>query len=269
MRKNFTDYQLNSIKNEDKDIEQQRYNKYSSRLLDNLKHNQKMLAVLGADNFLMYLRPPYLYYHQLINDHSEYGKKQLDLCCGNGMHSFTGAKKGASVIALDYAEKSIAFCKERELLLKLNVDFRTSDVQTLSFENESFDIVSCVGSLSYLDDRVLFKEVHRVLKKDGVFICLDSFNHNPIYRFNRWIHYLFGNRTYSTLSRIPDLNTINLLKNVFENVEVRYFGTFVFIAPILSRIISMEKTTILINKLDHAFRYFNRFAFKVVILANK
>lgn len=254
---------------DDKQIEQQRYNNNSSRLLDNLENNQKMLSVLGADNFLLYLRPPYLYYHQLISDYSQYGKKQLDLCCGNGMHSFSGALNGASVIALDYAEKSIAFCKERESVLRLNVDFRISDVQTLSFENETFDIVSCVGSLSYLDNRIFLKEVHRVLKKDGVFICLDSFNHNPIYRLNRFIHYLRGNRSYSTLSRMPNMKTIKLFKNLFENVEIKYFGVFIFLTPVLKFFLSIEKITSIINKLDLKFQILNRYAFKVVIKAKK
>lgn len=254
---------------DDKQIEQQRYNNSSARLLDSLNYNEKMLHVLGADNFLLYLQSPYIYYHKLISENTQYGKKQLDLCCGNGMHSFTGAKNGASVIALDYAEKSIAICKRRESVLKLNIDFRTADVQTLSFENEAFDIVTCVGSLSYLDNDILLKEVYRVLKKDGIFICLDSFNHNPIYRLNRFIHYLRGNRSYSTLIRMPNMKTIQLFEKLFRNVEVSYFGIFTFLVPVLKLFISPEKITLILNKLDQYFHKLNRYAFKVVIKANK
>ena len=33
-------------------------------------------------------------------------------------------------------------------------------------------------------------EIHRVLKKNGIFICVDSLNNNLIYRVNRWFHYI-------------------------------------------------------------------------------
>ena len=32
------------------------------------------------------------------------------------------------------------------------------------------------------------KEIYRTLKKDGHFICVDSLNHNPIYRLNRFFN---------------------------------------------------------------------------------
>jgi ubiquinone/menaquinone biosynthesis C-methylase UbiE len=263
------DVLLKYLEIKDKKIEKQRYNSFSADLINRLYYNEMMLQVLGADNFKLYLQAPYLYYHKLIAENTQHDKLQLDLCCGNGMHSFTGAKNGASVIALDYAENSIAICKKREAVLNLNVDFRIADVQILSFQNEVFDIVTCVGSLSYLDNNFFFKEVNRVLKKDGMFICLDSFNHNPIYKLNRLIHYFRGNRSYSTLTRMPDMKTIQLLKEIFSNVEVTYFGIFTFLAPILNLIISQKKIFLILKKLDSKFHKINRYAFKVVIKANK
>lgn len=254
---------------DDKQIERQRYNKSSVRFLESIEEDKNSLHVLGADNFPLYLRPPYLYYHQLITNNTQPGKKQLDLCCGNGIHSFTGIKNGASVIALDYAEQSIAICKKRNDILKLNVDFRTADVQTLLFEENTFDIVTCAGSLSYLDLEILLHEVHRVLKKGGVFICVDSFNHNPIYRLNRYIHYLRGERSYSTLLRIPNKRSIQLFKIIFSKVDVNYFGTFCFLAPILNFFFTPVKTMSIIQKLDNLLPFLKIYAFKVVIQAEK
>lgn len=98
---------------EDKNIEQMRYNKFSSNILNNINMENALLLNLGAENFPSYLQPPYLYYHSLIKLNTSQSKKQLDLCCGNGIHSFTGAENGAKVIALDYAEKSILISKRR------------------------------------------------------------------------------------------------------------------------------------------------------------
>ena len=118
-----------------------------------------MLLELGAANSPLYFQPPYLFYHNLINQNTSQLKKHLDLCCGNGIHSFTGAKNGAKVIALDYAEQSIIVCKKRAEKLKLNVDFRAADVQTLKdFDDDEFDIVTCAGSLSYLDNGIFLKK---------------------------------------------------------------------------------------------------------------
>jgi ubiquinone/menaquinone biosynthesis C-methylase UbiE len=185
------------------------------------------------------------------------------------MHSFTGAKNGASVIALDYAEQSIVICNERKVSLKLNVDFRTADVQTLSFEDNTFDIVTCAGSLSYLNHAIFLHEVFRVLKKEGVFICVDSFNHNPIYRLNRYIHYLRGDRSYGTLVKMPNMDTIRLIRKIYSNVDVKYFGIFTFLAPILKFFISPQIITQIINKLDKIFPFLRRYAFKIVVSATK
>jgi ubiquinone/menaquinone biosynthesis C-methylase UbiE len=255
---------------EDKSIEQKRYNKFSSSFLNNIEKEKDLLLELGADNSPMYLQAPYLYYHNLIYKNTSQSKTQLDLCCGNGVHSFTGAMNGAKVVAIDYAEQSIVVCKKRAELLKLNVDFKVGDVQNLEdYSSEEFDIVTCAGSLSYLDNALFFNEVYRVLKPGGTFVCVDSFNHNPIYRFNRFVHYLRGNRTNMTLKRMPNKNTINLLKHIFLNVEVKYFGVFSFIAPLLLLFISSNRTAEIINKLDLFFPFLKNYSFKIVFCASK
>jgi ubiquinone/menaquinone biosynthesis C-methylase UbiE len=255
---------------EDRHIEQERYNNFSASLLNNIEKESEWLLELGADNSPLYFQPPYLYYHNLINQNTSQSKKQLDLCCGNGVHSFTGAKNGAKVIALDYAEQSISVCRKRAEILKLSVDFRAADVQTLKdFKDDEFDIVTCAGSLSYLDNIILFEEVYRVLKNGGMFICVDSFNHNPIYRMNRFIHFLRGERSFGTLKRMPNVNTIKLLNKIFTNVDVNYFGIFTFIAPVLKLIMSPEKITRIINKLDILLPWLKRYSFKIVISASK
>jgi ubiquinone/menaquinone biosynthesis C-methylase UbiE len=149
------------------------------------------------------------------------------------------------------------------------VDFRTADVQTLSFEDNTFDIVTCAGSLSYLDNDIFLHEVYRVLKKEGVFVCVDSFNHNPVYRLNRYIHYLRGERSYGTLVKMPNIDTIRLIKKIYSNVEVRYFGTFTFLAPLLKFFIPPHIIALIINKLDKIFLFLKHYAFKIVISATK
>jgi ubiquinone/menaquinone biosynthesis C-methylase UbiE len=255
---------------EGKKIEQQRYNSFSSSFLNSIEKERELLLELGVDNSPLYLQAPYLFYHDLINLNTSESKKQLDLCCGNGIHSFTGAKNGAIVTALDYAEQSIIICKQRAEILKLNVDFKVADVQTLNdFKDDEFDVVTCAGSLSYLDNNIFLEEVYRVLKGGGIFICVDSFNHNPIYRLNRFIHFLRGRRSYGTLKRMPNMNTIKLLNQIFTKVEVNYFGIFTFIGPILKYVMSSEIIARIIKKLDVWLPFLKRYSFKIVFTATK
>ena len=45
-------------------------------------------------------------------------------------------------------------------------------------------------------------EIYRVLKQGGILIIVDSLNHNPVYKFNRWIHYLYGNNNEDEIDEI-------------------------------------------------------------------
>ena len=57
-------------------------------------------------------------------------------------------------------------------------------MESLPFKDKSFDIVACAGGLSYGDNKKVANEIYRVLKDNGSFICIDSLNENPFYKFN-------------------------------------------------------------------------------------
>ena len=252
----------------DKIIEQNRYNNIS---LQKLKSKNTLINFIGSNAYPLFLQAPYLKYEVLINEMTKLNKNlfQLDLCCGDGIHSFTAATHGANVVALDYAENSITIAKQRAIELGINVDFKVSDVESLPFNNESFDLVTCIGSLSYLNLQIFLSEVTRVLKPGGVFIVVDSLNHNLFYKFNRFIRFLKKERSYNTLKRMPSIETLNKIKSNFSNTHIDYYGIFVFIEPILRIFFSEIKVEKIISKLDHMFPILNKYAFKIVIKAIK
>jgi ubiquinone/menaquinone biosynthesis C-methylase UbiE len=253
----------------DKDIEKLRYNNFSLNRIEN--NNSEFLNILGADNFERYLQDPYLKYQELIKLEVFSNSKltQLDLCCGDGMHSFTAAIEGAEVIALDYAENSIAIARKRSELIDVKVNFQVQDVNILPFLDNSFDIVTCAGSLSYLDHVIFTNEVKRVLKKNGKLIVIDSFNHNFFYRLNRFLHFLKGQRTYSTLKRMPNNKLLNYFKNEFSELNVRYYGIFIFIVPLLNVIFTHNRIQKIITTLDQKFYFLRKYSFKIVFIAKK
>lgn len=218
-----------------------------------------------------YLSTPYIKYEDLIIDSINYisNPKLLDLCCGDGVFSFIGTFYGAKVIAVDYSENSILIAKKRAKSLDINIDFIVSDVEKMPFKENSFDLVTCIGSISYLDHDLFLNEIYRVLNVGGAFICLDSYNHNIFYRLNRYLHFLKGHRSYSTLKRIPDKIFMNKINQKFRNVNIYYFGIFTFLSPILNLFFGKSKTAVLLNNLDKKLSIFKKYSFKIVFKANK
>jgi ubiquinone/menaquinone biosynthesis C-methylase UbiE len=111
-------------------------------------------------------------------------------------------------------------------------------------------------------------EIFRVLKRGGVFVCVDSLNHNPIYRFNRWIHFLRGNRTQSTLARMPTISLINRYATRFGSAEVYYFGAISWLMPLLVRMSGKGIAARMSDWVDRTIRI-RKSAFKFVMIARK
>jgi len=142
-----------------------------------------------------------------------------------------------------------------------------ADMESLPFEANSFDVIAIAGSLSYGEPDLVDAEVRRVLRPGGIFICVDSLNHNPIYRFNRWFHFLRGRRTKSTLLRMPTIDRIQSLASGFKNADVRYFGAVSYLMPILARIIGQSKAAKVSDAVDQMVNV-RWSAFKFVLVAH-
>ncbi|MBU2562448.1 MAG: class I SAM-dependent methyltransferase [Nanoarchaeota archaeon] len=103
------------------------------------------------------------------------GKKVLDLGCGSGVFSKKllsfGAKK---VKGIDLSEKLIEIAKKENPKVK----FYVGDAQKTPFKNSEFDIVTSSLMVHYVKDLTrLFREISRILKKEGLFVFS---MHHPI-----------------------------------------------------------------------------------------
>ncbi|EHR79004.1 methyltransferase [Thermococcus litoralis DSM 5473] len=100
--------------------------------------------------------------------------KVLDLACGVGGFSFLLEDHGFEVVGVDIDEemikKAIEYAKEKNSKVK----FIVGDARKLPFEGETFDYVLFLGNttvhFSPKELSEVFKEVKRVLKKDGLFL---------------------------------------------------------------------------------------------------
>ncbi len=97
----------------------------------------------------------------------------LDAGTGNGRHLSLLSQKYSEVYAIDNSQKLLSIAATNNAALK-NVHFDFSDITLLPFENKMFDDVYCVAVLHHLPTQtiqVAFKEIHRVLKTNGLLIA--------------------------------------------------------------------------------------------------
>ena len=247
----------------DKNTEHERYDNRARSLLDKGFESHELKIAAGSQAVPFIYRSPYCLYEQLLERHINLTSDVLELGAGTGLHSDSLKKTGARAIASDISLNSLIILSKR---IGPGVTVVVADMESLPFVDNSFDVVCCAGSLSYGDPHLVDAEILRVLRPGGSFICVDSLNHNPIYRLNRWIHYLKGNRTKSTLRRMPTQKRIQSISKGFSNTEIRFFGAASFLMPALASICGQKTAASVSDAIDRFVRV-RWSAFKFVLLA--
>ena len=163
-------------------------NRYDNRAKKKLNSNHHEL-----ENILpVYMNTPVCRYHEFLKTVPP-GSKVLEIGAGMGENTTCLLDLGFDVHSTDISEKSVEYLQYRFSNYK-SFQATVADMEQLPFNNNSFDIVCSAGSLSYGDNIKVMDEIHRVLVSGGCFIALDSLNNNPIYKLNRYLHYILGNR---------------------------------------------------------------------------
>lgn len=100
------------------------------------------------------------------------GKKILEIGCGGSQCGVAMAKKGAKVTGIDISNEQLKFAKNLAKKNKVSITFYQGDIINLKqIKSNSQDLVFTAWALHYVDNlEKCFKEVYRVLKKEGVFV---------------------------------------------------------------------------------------------------
>lgn len=218
------------------------------------------------ENIALYLTPPINSYNRLLSKIPE-GLKVLEIGAGMGENSEFLLTQGLNVTATDISSNSVQVLKNNYGAY-YSFHAEVADMESLQFQDSSFDIVCSAGSLSYGDNVLVMNEIYRVLKKGGSFIAMDSLNNNPIYRLNRFIHFILGNRSKSTLLRMPNLKLIERYKLKFGDIEVFYFGSLTWLFPFLRFFLNEKQIKNISNSFDRNIRI-KKSAFKFTFRATK
>jgi len=243
----------------DKQLEVRRYDKRAQEII-NIDKKQYYVKIKE------YIYEPYKYYFKLLGKLKN-NNKLLEIGAGIGQNTFELIKMNFDVCATDISSKSVKVMNKRFSKYK-NFSAKVADMEFLPFKNESFDIICSAGSLSYGDNNLVMDELYRVLKVGGDLVIVDSLNDNFIYRFNRYINYIMGLRSKSTLYRMPDINLINKYIMKFGHGKVRFFGSTTWAFPILKLILSEKKICQCSNWIDKKLKI-KKSAFKFVMILKK
>jgi SAM-dependent methyltransferase len=97
------------------------------------------------------------------------GRQVLDVACGTGEWLDYFRNRGADVSGIDLSYKAIDVCLKKFP----GRDFHCGPAESLPFDDNCFDLVTCMGSLEhFLDKSMALEEMHRVAKSDARFVIL-------------------------------------------------------------------------------------------------
>ncbi len=103
-------------------------------------------------------------------------ERALDIATGTGFTAFALAPKVASVIATDLTAEMVSKAEELAAAQSLtNLTFSVAAAEALPFADSSMDLVTCrLAPHHFQDVGAFLREVHRVLRRDGLFCMTDS-----------------------------------------------------------------------------------------------
>lgn len=138
------------------------------------------------------------------------GKKVLEIGCGGGQSVIFLTKKGAVCSGVDVSKKQIDYAKKLSEKNDVKINYSIGSGDNLhKFKNGEFDIILSIFAIQYIQnlDRC-FKEINRVLKRNGHFIF--SLDH-PFYSVLSPINFKIENR-YNYSGRIDTIKTSDIIK---------------------------------------------------------
>jgi len=113
------------------------------------------------------------------------GERVLDLGSGAGMDSLVATQmvgRDGAVTCIDMTPEMLAKARSAASEMGvLNVEFVEGEVESLPFEDESFDVVISNGVIDLIPDKdTVFAEIHRVLGSGGRIQIADVTIQNPV-----------------------------------------------------------------------------------------
>jgi 2-polyprenyl-6-hydroxyphenyl methylase / 3-demethylubiquinone-9 3-methyltransferase len=108
------------------------------------------------------------------------GKRVLDVGCGGGILAESMANRGASVLGVDLADKSLKVAELHRLESGAQVNYRCVSAEQLAMEErEQYDVVTCMEMLEHVPDPAQTIQACADLCKPGGWLFFSTINRNP------------------------------------------------------------------------------------------
>jgi len=147
--------------------------------------------------------------------------KALDLCCGAGTNTVYLAEKGFDVTGIDISSKAIEYAKKKAEQANVKIRFVAQNFLELQFKSEEFDFVFDMGCFHHVkvkDRSTFIKEVHRVLRKDGIYLMVCFSYRNG----SAWNHFT-KEQIIQLFSDYFQIESIDHIASVEGDGYTRYF----------------------------------------------
>lgn len=109
------------------------------------------------------------------------GQRVLDVGCGGGILADAMARKGAEVLGIDLAEKSLKVAQLHALEAGTSqITYRLVAAEALAAETpDQFDVVTCMEMLEHVPDPASVVQACARLAKPGGWVFFSTINRNP------------------------------------------------------------------------------------------
>lgn len=145
----------------------------------------------------------------------------LDAACGTGNYTTALAENfGGSWRGIDQSSQMIEAARAKTN----RVSWQMANVESLPFENETFDGTVCTLAIHHFGSlNAAFGEIRRVLKQDANFIIFTS---TPEQTANYWLAEYFPQAIKKSAEWLPNLETISgaLQKNGFTDIQTESYS---------------------------------------------
>ncbi|MBA7511778.1 Ubiquinone biosynthesis O-methyltransferase, mitochondrial [subsurface metagenome] len=147
---------------------------YFHKLFSNRTNIDYWESVYNRQDFLgvCYRRRMYQALSWLGNSNLSENSKILDVGCGAGMIAKEVANRGYEIWGMDYSYNMIRKAKTIcNVNMKFDTNFLQGDIESLPFKDSVFDMVLCLGVITYLkSEQKALQEMSRILKPGGTMI---------------------------------------------------------------------------------------------------
>tara|TARA_Y100000590_G_C15691579_1_gene1003584 strand:- start:883 stop:1620 length:738 start_codon:yes stop_codon:yes gene_type:complete len=194
-------------------------------------------------------------------------KNVLDFGCGIGSYAERVlAFNPLKITGIDISEKAINIAKDKKINNK--VDYRVENCESTKLNSNEYDLIYGAGILHHLNLNKSMEEINRLLKKNGTLIFIEPLGTNPMINLYR---------KFTPNSRSKDehpfrFRDIKYFKNLFKNVEVKYYGFFTLLFLPFYKSPQNSKIFLLLSKIDRFFLkvpFFKFLAWSIIIKAEK